>query len=71
MAVKFPIIVSFADYNMHDDANDGVCLACGTWSDGGCEPDARNYTCNECGETKVFGAQEAMIMGKIEFSDDK
>ena len=28
----------------------------------GCEPDARNYTCESCGEPKVFGAEELLLM---------
>jgi hypothetical protein len=41
--------------------NLGFCLACGEQADG-CEPDARNYECGACGERKVFGAEEILIM---------
>jgi hypothetical protein len=44
--------------------NGGVCLACGAEADG-CEPDARNYTCDNCGEDQVFGASEALLGGLI------
>ncbi len=37
--------------------NPGFCLACGMENDG-CEPDARNYECEGCGERQVFGAEE-------------
>jgi hypothetical protein len=37
--------------------NPGFCLACGEEAEG-CEPDARNYECESCGEMKVFGAEE-------------
>lgn len=40
--------------------NPGFCIACGADADG-CEPDARNYECEECGERQVFGAEEVMI----------
>ena len=43
--------------------NPGFCLACGAENDG-CEPDARNYKCEECGEKKVFGAEEILVMGE-------
>ena len=43
------------------DCGEGVCLACGEFQDG-CEPDARNYTCDSCGKNKVFGAEEAILM---------
>lgn len=44
--------------------NPGFCISCGAYHDG-CEPDARNYPCDECGENQVFGAQEILIMGLI------
>ena len=42
-------------------ANTGFCIACGAEHDS-CEPDARNYTCDDCGERQVFGAEELMFM---------
>lgn len=42
--------------------NPGICLACGADADG-CEPDARKYTCEACGEKQVYGAEELVIMG--------
>jgi len=39
----------------------GFCTACGAEASG-VEPDARNYVCESCGEPKVFGAEELMIM---------
>jgi len=43
-------------------ANPGFCLACGEESDE-CEPDARKYKCECCGERAVFGAEEVLLMG--------
>lgn len=40
--------------------NPGFCIACGNEQDG-CEPDARNYECEACGEKKVFGADELLL----------
>lgn len=42
------------------DEDIGICTACGEEQDG-CEPDARNYTCESCGEEAVFGAEELLI----------
>jgi hypothetical protein len=42
-------------------SNPGFCLACGEDADG-CEPDARNYECECCGEKQVFGAEELLFM---------
>jgi hypothetical protein len=40
--------------------NPGFCLLCGAEADG-CEPDARGYECESCGERAVYGAQEILI----------
>lgn len=42
-------------------SNTGFCLACGEEQEG-CEPDARKYRCENCGEHKVYGASEIVIM---------
>ena len=39
--------------------NPGFCIACGH-EQGGCEPDARKYQCEACGENAVYGAEEIM-----------
>jgi len=44
--------------------NIGYCLSCGEEAYG-CEPDARNYTCESCGERQVFGFEECLIMGNV------
>jgi predicted RNA-binding Zn-ribbon protein involved in translation (DUF1610 family) len=44
------------------DDNLGFCIACG--AEAYCvEPDAREYECESCGEHKVYGAEECLIMG--------
>ena len=42
--------------------NPGFCLSCGEEQEG-CEPDARGYECESCGERKVYGAEEVLLMG--------
>lgn len=42
------------------DDGTGFCRACGN-EQGCCEPDARNYTCEDCGEPQVFGAYEFLL----------
>lgn len=44
-----------------DCGNPGFCIACGADADG-CEPDARGYTCEDCGAPQVFGAEELLMM---------
>jgi hypothetical protein len=46
----------------HMEEYDGLCLACGQWQYGECEPDARNYECQECGVRAVYGAEECFLM---------
>jgi hypothetical protein len=45
---------------MFDLDNPGFCLACGHEQEG-CEPDARRYQCEACGERTVYGAQELVL----------
>jgi hypothetical protein len=40
--------------------NPGFCPICGEEAEG-CEPDARNYTCDNCGAEQVFGAAEVLL----------
>lgn len=39
----------------------GFCLACGEEA-GNLEPDAENYLCENCGERKVFGAEQILFL---------
>jgi len=50
-----------AERQMFGTDNPGFCIACGEEQEG-CEPDARNYECESCGERKVYGAEEIMFM---------
>ena len=43
----------------------GFCIKCGA-ERSCCEPDARNYKCEDCGERAVFGAEELIVMGLVE-----
>jgi Zn finger protein HypA/HybF involved in hydrogenase expression len=47
---------------MHDDC--GFCLACGN-DQQGVEPDARQYACDHCGESKVYGIEELALKGLL------
>lgn len=40
----------------------GFCIECGA-EHYDIEPDAREYTCESCEKSKVYGAQEILIMG--------
>jgi hypothetical protein len=61
----WPKRMTEGEYQELADSNGGLCLACGelAWSD--CEPDARNYPCEECDKRRVYGAEEARLMGAL------
>ena len=48
----------------------GICIKCLTVRHGDTEPDAQNYPCDNCGENKVQGIEDLLIMGLIEFVDE-
>ena len=50
------------------DNSGGFCLACGAEASA-VEPDARKYTCETCGQPKVYGAEELVIMGLVDTSE--
>lgn len=54
-------IVEAAQSAMFGTENPGFCMACGSMQDG-CEPDARRYECEACGERQVYGAEELVLM---------
>jgi predicted RNA-binding Zn-ribbon protein involved in translation (DUF1610 family) len=53
-------LLDLATELVESDSMQGVCLACGEIADG-VEPDARKYTCETCGESKVYGAEEIVM----------
>jgi len=46
----------------------GFCLACGSIEDG-VDPDAAKEACPNCGEDKLYGARELVMMGLIFHAD--
>jgi hypothetical protein len=53
-------VLDAAERQMTSLDNPGFCLACGNEQEG-CEPDARRYECEACGERQVYGAEELMF----------
>lgn len=48
----------------------GFCKACGDFDEyAGCEPDAENYLCPNCGENELMGLENAMIHGLVQTPD--
>lgn len=54
-------VISTVERNNSRCENTGICLACGEDQDG-CEPDARKYECECCGEKAVYGAEECLFI---------
>jgi hypothetical protein len=54
------VITDAVERRMTTLDNPGFCLVCGN-EQGGCEPDARRYECEACGEKQVYGADELMM----------
>lgn len=61
---------SIEEFEEHMDSCDGICLSCKEWTVGGVEPDARGYECILCGRNKVYGAEEALLMGRLSIEGD-
>lgn len=62
---KLQIMPSLEEVRSMIDEQEGWCLACGS-TQPGVEPDARRYTCECCGEPKVYGAEELVLMGLVD-----
>ena len=56
------------EYRDGCDEDEGRCLSCGSVTNG-VEPDAREYTCEECAAPRVYGLEELMMMGRIDLCD--
>lgn len=53
-------IIHAVEHSLSALINPGFCIACGADPEG-CEPDARGYECEACGESKVYGAEELLL----------
>lgn len=63
------IKISEDEFEELQESHGGICRSCGSHQIGGVEPDARNYLCDDCGANEVFGAEELILMGEIEFTN--
>ncbi len=55
-----------AEYEDACDCNTGYCTTCEAFVGDSVEPDAEGYTCPDCGEDTLMGAEEALLQGLIE-----
>ena len=62
--------ITISDFNYYSGKNYGHCKLCNSIQEGGCEPDAEDYTCDYCGENGVDGFENAMISGELLICED-
>ena len=62
--------VSENDYNDAVESHMGFCISCQDFTRDSTEPDAESYGCPECEKNSVMGAENALICGFIEFSNE-
>lgn len=51
------------------DNYQGLCVSCGETRDS-CEPDARKHLCENCNQRLAYGAEELLLMGRINFTEE-
>ena len=54
------LVIEEAEESTFGMGSEGFCVRCGA-SRSGCEPDAREYPCESCGENAVYGACELVF----------
>lgn len=52
------------EFQTASDHYEGRCIECGAVAHG-CEPDAHEYKCNNCGEKAVYGLEQLLLMGNV------
>lgn len=66
--VKKPILITEEEYQEYCGSYCGICLACGEIRYGDTEPDAENYSCEDCGADRVQGIENSLMEGNIAFT---
>jgi hypothetical protein len=62
------ISMAYDEYLSGNEGAMGFCLACKAEAYG-VEPDAREYRCEACGQCRVFGCEELLMMGELKIVD--
>lgn len=63
-----PIRLTECEYLRAESDMTGYCRACGA-TRGNCEPDARRYPCEACGQDQVYGVDALVERDEIEIID--
>jgi|GEM_PF-1411766 len=67
--VEYCAVLTEEEFRDACDEYRGFCIHCGEEADR-VEPDARAYTCEECGANGVYGYEELLLMGGVELSQE-
>jgi hypothetical protein len=59
------ILSSDEEFYDLEESHFGLCIACGE-ENYNCEPDASSYICEMCGERKVEGLANLLMMGRVD-----
>jgi len=58
--------ITIEEYEEEQDNNSGYCTTCDCITQcGGVEPDARGYTCPDCGQPTMMGLAECLLEGFV------
>ncbi len=60
-SVTLERVCAMAEQSMFGMEDNGICLGCGADAMG-VEPDARQYECGQCGASRVYGAEEILLL---------
>lgn len=61
------IVISEEELSLAVEDHLGWCTVCKEFTHDTCEPDASEYECPVCFQRTVYGAENALIMGFIDF----
>lgn len=65
---RFVTLTQF-EFESMDENSEGLCINCDAVSCG-VEPDARGYECEVCERKTVYGMQELLLRGRVEFEEE-
>lgn len=62
-------MVVIATLEEFEERTNGGCISCGELTYRGVEPDAKEYPCESCGENKVFGLEQLLVMDQLKLEN--
>jgi CO dehydrogenase/acetyl-CoA synthase gamma subunit (corrinoid Fe-S protein) len=56
------------EYLENSECLEGYCTTCREFTTSSVEPDAEEYSCEQCDKKTVYGTEQALLMGLIDIS---